>query len=185
MLREALGLSLLFALLRRGGLRRLSQLEFSFWPLVLFAALLQVLLPFIGTNLGRTTALVVLVLSYVAVLFVLYQNRDNIYLRLAALGIALNFLVILANGGMPVSLELLGELYGEKAVSLLKQGATDFMHIPLTSRTRLWFLSDIVPLRPPYPLRNIISVGDILLSLGVFLYLERASKYKGKRSKVN
>lgn len=184
MLREALGLSLLVALLRRGGLRRISQLEFSFWPLVLFAALLQGLLPFTGTNLGRATALVTLILSYLFILFALYENRDNFSLRLAALGVALNFVVILANGGMPVSPELLGEIHGEKSVSVLEEGARDFVHVPLTQRSRLQAFSDVIPLKPPYPLPNLISIGDVLLSLGVFLYLERASKYRGRRAKA-
>lgn len=181
MLREALGLSLLMAVLRRGGLRRVSTLSLRFWPLVIFAALLQGILSFTGANLGEGAALFALVLSYLVMLFVLYENRDNFSLRVAAFGIALNFAVIVSNGGMPVSLRLLGEIHGEKSVRLLQQGTPDFLHVPLRDNSRLQALSDVIPLRPPYPLPNIISIGDIVLSLGVFSYLERGSRYRGRR----
>lgn len=181
LLREALGLSLLIAGLRRGGLRRISHLSFRLWPLVILAALLQALLPFTGANLGEGAALFALVLSYLLILFALYENRDSFWLRVAALGVALNFAAIVSNGGMPVSLRPLGEIHGRKSVREFQQGSRDFVHVPLANNSRLRGLSDIIPLRPPYPLPNIISIGDVILSVGVFCYLERGSRYSGRR----
>ena len=81
---------------------------------------------------------------------------------IAALGIALNVLVILANGGlMPQSPEALGAING------VSRPETRLSNVaPLTADTRLPWLGDIIAEPEWLPLTNVISIGDLLLAAG-------------------
>jgi hypothetical protein len=40
--------------------------------------------------------------------------------------------------------------------------------------TRLWFLSDIFVVLPPFPIPSVFSPGDVLIAAGMFLLVQRA-----------
>jgi len=101
-----------------------------------------------------------LLASQVAVLAFLWLNRALRGTLLAAVGVALNTLVIAVHGAMPVS---------EAAVSQVPGAAWPVptgMHRPLAEGDALWWLADVIPV--PL-LRSVISVGDIVLAAGVAL----------------
>jgi hypothetical protein len=82
---------------------------------------------------------------------------------LAALGVALNVLVILANGGrMPQSQDALRGIGGTP-------GSEDRLTnvAALTDQTRLPWLGDVIPEPAWLPLKNVVSVGDLLLAVGI------------------
>ncbi|KGQ21053.2 hypothetical protein THFILI_08670 [Thermus filiformis] len=94
----------------------------------------------------------------------LWQNRHLKSLYLVFLGLLLNTLVILVNGGhMPVSPEALVRVGLADWVELLK-GQGDAVHALLTEKTRLPFLGDVIPLAR---MRKVISPGDVLILLGI------------------
>jgi hypothetical protein len=45
-------------------------------------------------------------------------------------------------------------------------------HTMLTSTTHLGFLGDIIPITKPYPRTQIISIGDIVMNIGIFLFIQ-------------
>jgi hypothetical protein len=113
---------------------------------------------------------VVYLLSLIVVLFVLLRNarsQSNLTKRLAlhaaALGIALNCLVIVANGGyMPrVATDHFASVDQPSEAGRLVNVA------PLTSETRLAILGDVLPEPTWLPLPNILSIGDLLLAGGL------------------
>jgi hypothetical protein len=108
---------------------------------------------------------------YAVGLYVLFLNRKEKGFWWIFVGVALNFLVMLVNGGkMPVSLEaasVLDPVYSE----MLKNGTVVSKHILLTDSTRLPFLGDIIPLTSPYPRSQVISIGDVIMNVGIFIYL--------------
>jgi Family of unknown function (DUF5317) len=80
---------------------------------------------------------------------------------LAALGAALNLLVIAANGGvMPAS-----------AAALQRAGlpadAPGFQNSAAVADPRLAFLGDVFALPASWPLSNVFSVGDMLIAVGL------------------
>ncbi|KKC47671.1 membrane protein [Paenibacillus sp. D9] len=110
-------------------------------------------------------------LVYVAGLSLLYVNRSYKGINLLFIGVFLNFLVMLVNGGrMPVSLEAASVL-DPHFIEMLKNGDVLYKHILLDSSTRLPFLGDIIPLGPPYPRRQAISIGDVIMNIGIFFYI--------------
>jgi hypothetical protein len=87
---------------------------------------------------------------------------------LAGLGILMNFSVIAANGGMPV-LEGAASAAGGFPEGLTLEGS--YKHVWLDARTILGFLADVIPVRL-FGLGNVISLGDVLLAVGLGAFLE-------------
>ncbi|MDO7906796.1 DUF5317 domain-containing protein [Paenibacillus sp. JX-17] len=118
---------------------------------------------------------------YLAGLYLLWLNRHHKGFWLIFAGVFMNFLVMAVNGGrMPVSLsasEVLGPYYTE----LLKEGAVVSKHFMMDSSTRLSFLGDIIPISSPYPRTQVISIGDVVMNLGIFLFIQ--SLMVGKKEK--
>lgn len=93
-----------------------------------------------------------------------YQNRHLKSLYLVMLGLGLNTLVIVANGGhMPVSLEALKRAGVEGWEEILKARA-DAVHSLLDENTRFPFLGDVIGLPP---LRKAVSPGDLFILAGI------------------
>ena len=109
-------------------------------------------------------------LSYLLLLLFVWKNR---HLTAAAcfigLGSLCNYVVIAANGfRMPVSPDAMSALSPEGAAALLAGEIP--MYAAAGSATRLLFLGDLFWFPLP-PFQGFASVGDLLLSVGVFFLL--------------
>jgi hypothetical protein len=117
---------------------------------------------------------------YVVGLYFLWVNRNQPGFNYILIGVFLNFLVMAVNGGrMPVSLEaasVLDPFYSD----ILKDGIYG-KHQLLTSATHLGFLGDIIPLSNPYPREHVISIGDVIMSIGAFIFVQNLM-LSGKKS---
>ena len=88
--------------------------------------------------------------------------------RLAALGVALNAVVIVANGGhMPANAAAMGAVQGVAKVRDIANQRLYGNTRPATSASRMLALSDIIPVPMPGSHGNVYSIGDVLLSAGV------------------
>ncbi len=144
-----LALSVVVALLRGGSFRPLPKFK-AVW-LLLLAVVFAVCAAFIVKH-----SPVLASLSYVFTLGFLVLNWSFLELRLLLIGVAMNALVIWANGGiMPVSV-----LHHE-----------DLWHGALTRHTVFPFLGDILYIR--YPARAEISLGDVFIWSGTLLLIQR------------
>jgi hypothetical protein len=81
----------------------------------------------------------------------------------------MNFVVIAANGGMPV-LAGAAEVASGFTVSTPDLSGT-FKHVPLDATSHLTFFADVIPLRL-VRIGEVISLGDIFLALGLGVFLE-------------
>ncbi|MER3481505.1 MAG: hypothetical protein C4327_13845 [Meiothermus sp.] len=97
------------------------------------------------------------------------------------LGLWANTLVILANHGhMPVSAEALRQA-GLSHLEPALRNTYDAVHTLMGEQTRLWFLGDVIPV-PLEIFRNVMSLGDVLLMLGIAgVILEGALRSSGRR----
>lgn len=177
MIFEALVASILIGFIRKGSLRALSRVPIRYAYLFVFPFVMLGLIYATAGTLGQhggefqrlaTIAQYALLLAAVGV---------NLQLRemwLFGVGTVLNFAAVLANSGkMPVSLTA-ARLAG--LTEMLDPGrANSFVrHIPMTAQTRLNPLADLLPI-PGYGaiLREVVSVGDVLMSLAVFILIQR------------
>lgn len=158
-------LGLIAGWLRGGKIRRLTELTLPGWPLAVTALAIQLAIK-AGSNCGWDYVFIAApylhIISYAPLFWFVYLNRNNRAMVLIGLGLLLNFIVIASNRGfMPVNLSGLAPHLQEQFSS----GAGSPLHAALTDKTVFPFLADQI--RLTYVFNRIISIGDILLALGI------------------
>jgi len=172
MLLDAGVLCVIVGLLAGGRPARLLELELRApWAFVV-AALMQIALMGSGTigwQVGDIAGGCLHVASYLLLLLGLWLNRHLWGMRLAAIGVLLNLLVIGANGGsMPVDRELAVRAGNRRLVEKLDSPGY-WSYRPATGETRLRALADVLPLPLLYPRPRFFSpgsVGDVFVTIG-------------------
>jgi hypothetical protein len=111
-------------------------------------------------------------LSYVFLFFGLYANRHIKAGCLLVVGIMLNFVVIILNGGrMPISIPAAHAAGLSEFVDYISSGIYP-THTLISETTKLWFLGDIIPLPPSYIRPRVFSIGDAVMGVGVFMLVK-------------
>ncbi|WNQ12896.1 DUF5317 domain-containing protein [Paenibacillus aurantius] len=168
-------ISLIVALFRGGSFRSFAGLRLKYgW---VFPGLLVLQLAVFHFQSGYAWVAVISPYSFIGVYLVgllfLWLNRDQPGFMVIAAGVLLNFIVIAANGGrMPVSLEA-ASILDPYFVEILKNGVLYGKHQALTEATHLGFLGDIIPLTKPYPRSQVISIGDVVMNIGIFFFIQQ------------
>ncbi|MCL5959536.1 MAG: DUF5317 domain-containing protein, partial [Chloroflexi bacterium] len=107
-------------------------------------------------------------------------------MRLLGLGLILNFIAILANGGyMPVAPESLAQSGYQNLVSVLEPGSRVFLTkdvLIARHEIQLYALGDIFVLPLPKPIASVFSLGDVLIAIGTFLLIQTG--LSGQRRRV-
>lgn len=153
------------------GLARLSQLEIHGGQYVVLAALAQM-----GTIVTQRYRMAWLALTIVLLLLFIRHNWRQPALLLATFGIALNFVAMGANGGsMPVS--------AATVAHVIEQPVADGTFVPLSkgqvvddAATPLIWLGDRLLLPGPLAQIGAWSIGDVLLIIGIGVWLGQAMK---------
>lgn len=121
---------------------------------------------------------VILNVSQIALVLLFLLNHHLPGAKLFALGIALNVLVMLANGGwMPLTPETYHFVHPDRPVVEQTRPSSSKNVILSRSETKLWILSDLIPITLPWR-RTAVSPGDIVLVVGVaqFIFQTTAKK---------
>ena len=118
---------------------------------------------------------VLLILSYLLLLWALSRNLHLWSMRILALGTVLNFAAIMANGGlMPVSPEARLQA-GMTAIgqsgfdNVLPEGKGILLAV---DQTNLWVLTDIIPISL---VGGVFSAGDVLIGVGLLVFVLEAT----------
>jgi hypothetical protein len=166
----AVFLGILLRLLRSGSLRNLSEVKLrgeGFLLGIFTAQMLIMLLPLPAA--WHAAAYLVWITTFPPLVLIAWWNRREPGLWAIGLGLLLNFLVVVSNGGMPVSAA--AALVVNPALAVLRIPATDFAHVLLSAGTRLPWLADIIPLPGPAGIRGLLSIGDCFIILGIALFI--------------
>lgn len=169
---EAVLLGLLAGRMRGGRLLNIGSVEFKGWVLVMIGFLIQMLPMLLGrmswmAHNGHIIAFATMLLVFVIVVL----NLDKRGFRFLAAGAALNILAMMLHGlKMPVYLAGLqkgGHLQLFESVS----NSAVLNYTGLAQLTN-WsdYLGKVIVLPQFYPLAQVISVGDILMSAGLFMF---------------
>jgi hypothetical protein len=149
--------------LARGRLAALAELSFRARGLLLAAIAAQVLIVSVVPEGSATVHQAVHLATYVAVAGFVVANRRIPWVWLVALGGALNFVAIAANGGvMPADPHAL-------ASAGLQDEPGAFTNSGAVAHPHLHFLGDVFWLPSSLPVSNVFSVGDVLIVLGALL----------------
>jgi hypothetical protein len=163
-------LALTLAVLRGGRLVNLGDIELNAWWLLFLALGLQV-----GTRVlpdetwSEWVGVAMVLLSFVLLMIMVVLNRSARGMWIVGLGVLMNFVVIAANGGMPV-LAGAAEVASGFTVTNPDLSGT-FKHVILDESSRLTFFADVIPLRLG-GIGEVISLGDVFLALGLGVFLE-------------
>ena len=121
-----------------------------------------------------------LICSQVLLLLFIAKNTKHRNLWLLGIGLSLNFIVIILNGGlMPISPETVSELAGSVVTNSWETGQRLWQTKDIVlSRdvTVLPFLSDQFLLPSWMPTQVAFSVGDIFIAVGVFILFWASSE---------
>jgi hypothetical protein len=149
-----------------GRLGLLAGLEVKATWTVLLAAAVQVVV----TSLWRTDYAVDLTLhagTYGLVIWFLVANRKLVGLPLLSLGVALNTIAIAANHGvMPATRSAL------RIAGIDTSGG--YSNSAAVAHAKLQILGDVIPVPGPWPIGNVLSVGDLLIFAGALVVLHVA-----------
>jgi Family of unknown function (DUF5317)/Major Facilitator Superfamily len=165
----------LLAVLLGANLRELRNVSLRASWLVFAALAVQVVL---FTSVSRAFHVPVSestahIVTYVGLLAFVVANVRQPGFAIAAVGCALNTIVIAANGDrMPVSLAS-WTATGKPASELTAHGS--YNNVVLATHAHLSWLGDVFALPRGFPLANALSVGDLLLLVGVITFVFRAS----------
>jgi hypothetical protein len=145
-----------------GSLSRVVAVPFRGVGWLLSALLLQVLVISVLTTLPHTVAVGGHMASYAMLAWVLWLNRRLPGVPVIALGAAANGITIAVNGGtLPASRAAL------RAAGIHLHAGFD--NSGLVAHPHLAWLGDVMVTPSWLPLRNMLSVGDLLLLVGAAL----------------
>ena len=157
----ALAAGLIVGWLFGGRLSGLGAIRIRWAPLALVGMVAQVVLFFgpIAERIGSAGP-AVYIGSTVGVLAVVVRNITVPGLAPVAVGTAANLAAILSNGGsMPASPD---------ALALVGHGVNDgYSNSAVVADPALWLLTDIFAIPAPMPFANVLSIGDVLIAIGI------------------
>ena len=171
----AILLGLAGARLLGARLSLLADLQFRGTSLVFGALAIQLaIFTPLSPSLSEAAEVSLHLATYLLLLVFLVLNIRLPRLWVAAAGFASNILAIFANGGrMPVPAEAWKASSGDpstaEAIAYNNVVAAD-------AHTRLPWLGDIIALPHGMPLTNALSIGDILLIVGMTAFVHRACR---------
>jgi hypothetical protein len=162
-------LVIVVALLRGGSLRNFATIQLRWLPLVIAAFVLQILIftPFAHSPMVAFATLPIYVLSLSLIAIWVAANWRVPGMALIAIGLVLNVAVIAANGGhMPVLPEA-ARLAGQYDAIAADDPSTSKHALLPMEQVRLWALSDIIAIPHGVPGSVVLSVGDVVLTVGI------------------
>lgn len=176
---EPIILSFLIAKLRGGKIKNIEKVSIKGWYFFILAVLVQLSIsivkginPRAGIELLNRYFIYLHAFTYLLLIIGIISNIKFNSMKLFLIGLILNLIVILFNGGqMPVSLD---GIKGISNYAELPDRQFDIKHNSITKDTKFVYLADIILIPKPYPLPKIISVGDIFIMSGVFLFFQEA-----------
>jgi hypothetical protein len=184
MLGESVVLGLLAATVKNGNMRFLRYMNARYVYLPIVAFLLEFAC---GIIVSRNVMglrifineyyLVVQIMVYTILTIFCYINLNKRVFVVILLGIMLNFVVIASNDGMmPVDTSVALSGGFSLGVEQLENGLIAGHTLLNQETTHMAMLGDVINVSSPYPFPKTISMGDIVISAGVFFFIYNTKK---------
>ncbi|NLC02992.1 MAG: DUF5317 domain-containing protein [Tissierellia bacterium] len=186
---EPMLFSFILAKFRNGKFENIEKLEFRQWYLILIAGGIQLALtilrkvnPIWAAPLLGDYFKYIHIFSYILIIYCILMNIKKPSMKFFLIGVLLNFLVIAANSGkMPVSITGFKGINSSTTIELPTR-EFDIKHTAVSPDTKLVYLSDIILISKPYPLPKILSIGDIFIMLGLFIFIQEIMLLKDNKT---
>jgi len=185
---ESVIIGIVIGVVQHGRLTNIGITRIRGWYLAIVALLLGISPIFsINSPFFDDFGVYIYLFSIVIMFAVVLWNLDKKGFWIIALGAGLNLLVmILTDFKMPIYMEGL-KIAGLDGMIKGMESGVIINYVPIESLDS-WsrFLGKLIVLPKPYPLAKVISIGDLLMSLGIVFYLrgEMVKKYRFSRSRM-
>jgi hypothetical protein len=174
-----LAVALIYALLRGGRLEHLALVPIRRSYIMVLALWIQIVIFSSWWQAEAARAVytnALYVVSLALLMWGVWINRRVPGVAIIGIGLVLNAVVIVANGGtMPASISALkvaGVLAPDATFETLRVTNSSLIH----EGTPLWFLGDVFAVPAWIPLANVFSLGDILIGAGGVHFLVRNTR---------
>jgi hypothetical protein len=175
MLIESLVASIIVGIIRGGRLRRLSYIKINKIWIFIIAAVIQISIILFSLNNVQSVLRYIkelYIFSYILLFIGIILNLRYKSLWLVFIGGILNLVSFIANNGkIPVSIESM-RLAGMDNITYFVEEGKLPLYEQITEFTKYSILGDIITVPEPYPFPQILSIGDIVISLGLFLFIQ-------------
>lgn len=175
---EAVIIPIIIGRLRKGNIKNLLNIYIDKWWIIVIAGMTEFIATLIRAKELRNWNLVndnifwIHLVIYLLLITALCFNINKKGFTLILIGIVLNFIVIMFNGGrMPVDISNIEHLMSESSLQYLKSGK-DLTHVIADNSTKLLALGDIIHIPKPYPLPKTLSIGDAIMMVGIFRFIQ-------------
>ena len=187
---EAIIVSIIIGFVRGGRLKKLRAANRKTIWLLAFGILIQYILIFLNSidDTGSISSVLsyakqAQVISYILILIGVITNFKTKSLWMVLVGILMNLFVIGVNGWKkPVLLEGL-ELTSNASLYEIIEAGKAALYTPITDSTKYPILGDIIIFAKPYPISRMVSLGDLIISFGIFTLIQeimlRANSSRG------
>jgi hypothetical protein len=161
-----LSIALVLGIILGGRISNLASIKLRWWGLAVLALALQ-LAP-IPSSWPNDAGPALLLGSFVLLIAFSLRNVRLVGFLLVLAGMLMNFVVIYANWGMPVTRHALIASSQPEALAELERGPGEKHHVA-DRHDRLMQLADVIPLGRP--IRQAVSVGDLVMHSGMIWFL--------------
>ncbi len=188
MIIEAIIIGLFIGAIRKGKLSRLGYLKINLSPLVILAlvSFVSIIVMNIGLlEISSNLYNVFLVITYSLIIIVLTFNLDKRYMFMPLIGAMMNFICLCLNSfKTPIKSDIITKIYGAEMTGLLSTNKVKFF-IPAEG-AKLSILGKIFYLGDYYLYDVILSIGDIIIALGIVLLIQHlmTDKYLKTRDTI-
>lgn len=172
-LAEGLLIALVAGLVTGGSIARLAQIRLNYEAVFILAFVVQSVAPLVLRSQSFRPDILLYGAWMIPTLLcaaVAAVNGRRPGMWVLALGLVLNLVVVGANAGMPVSVQVAADL-GMEAGAFRAALETSWLHVPVHAGTMLAFLGDVIPVPGPDWHKAIVSLGDVLIAGGAALFL--------------
>jgi hypothetical protein len=157
-----------------GRFRGLARLRLAYWWLApLGLGLRDLPLPSFPHETGFSVRVAALAASYLVLLGFAAVNHRMAGMSLIFVGLSFNALVVVSNGGMPVSRHALDVSGQSAAIKEFGEDAGSKHHV-MTPADHLTPLADVIPI--PAPIGDVASVGDVFVYAGLAWLIQSAMR---------
>lgn len=179
MIIEAILLSIVVGLIRGGKLSRFSKVNFKKMWILLFGIILQSFIIFLNGVEGIHVSEKIfkcmkelIIISYLILLVGILLNFEYRSLWLVLAGNILNFFVMIANHWKRPVLQEGVKLIGLDSLYAMLSGDTLSLYTAIDAQTKYPILGNIIVFSNPYPIPRILSIGDLIISFGLYTLIQ-------------
>jgi hypothetical protein len=181
-------IAIIIAVIVNKGLRGIEHKKVEQFYLILLGFTIQLVIfsqEFSYSKLNFLTPILYIYSLFILLIFMVL-NLQYKGIKIAGIGFLSNLAVIVSNGGyMPQDLLKIELVWGQEKVELLKQAGHFNNAISMSPNTHLNFLSDIIAIPRPRFLMGVYSIGDVVITIGITIFIFEFLKFEKNQEKID